>query len=500
MPTLICSCSEEHYTRKHDTFLRSFVRTYSELTPQKILDKLLDDHHDQYNASDSKKLRRQITRLRAKVYESRNGRGGNLNNTFARIHSLCEEHHQDLHDRRTHEELDAHQPLTVPVEIDAAARVALILVTTLHWLRNAARSMSSIASLLMHDTTHGLIFGGAQVWAIGTLDCQHHGHRVALSIVNKQGADTGLFTKLLHKLKDCIDITAKFMQGTAAVLYKPVCCIADAADELTNAMKNVFPGILAIMCYYHWKVAVNKMRVKFNNQDHAARFLAFINNMFRCTTGKVVDFAMSLLERELRRVNEMGFLAYWLREWAHRVCSPGKLPWGMATTNNAIEKWNDLLKRDCGKAMTNWTKMFSLLLRAAHRDSRREAPFERYPDMRGKQGREWWEKGQQLWYKGHGGLCLEATLHDGTEVILMPCEAAVKKLQGSTLAQKRDAHDEVAKEWVTAFMHVHEDPAAAEQEWLGHGTEIIDDLWQWYWWYGFGSQLLALVCAECEKS
>ena len=89
MPTLICSCSEEHYTRKHDTFLRSFVRTYSELTPQKILDKLLDDHHDQYKASDSKKLRRQITRLRAKVYESRNGRAGNLNNTFARIHSKC---------------------------------------------------------------------------------------------------------------------------------------------------------------------------------------------------------------------------------------------------------------------------------------------------------------------------------------------------------------------------------------------------------------------------
>ena len=80
--------------------------------------------------------------------------------------------------------------------------------------------------------------------------------------------------------------------------------------------------------------------------------------------------------------------------------------------------------------------------------------------MRGKQGREWWEKGQQLWYKGHGGLCLEATLHDGTEVILMPCEAAVKKLRGSTLAQKRDAHDEVSKEWVTAFMHVKEDPAA----------------------------------------
>jgi hypothetical protein len=352
----------------------------------------------------------------------------------------------------------------------------------------------------MHDTTHGLIFGGAQVWAIGTLDSQHHGHRVALSIVNKQGADTGLFTKLLHKLKDCIDITAKFMQGTAAVLYKPVCCIADAADELTNAMKNVFPGILAIMCYYHWKVAVNKMKVKFNNQDHAARFLAFINNMFRCTTGKVVDFAMSLLERELRRVHEIGFLSYWLREWAHRVCSPGKLPWGMATTNNAIEKWNDLLKRDCGRAMTNWTKMFSLLLRAAHRDSRREAPFEHYPDMRGKQGREWWEKGQQLWYQGHGGLCLEVTQHDGTEVILMPCEAAVKQLRGSTLAQKRDAHDEVAKGWVTAFMHVRENPAAAEQEWLGHGTEIIDDLWRWYSWYGFGSQLLALVCAECEKS
>ena len=65
------------------------------------------------------------------------------------------------------------------------------------------------------------------------------------------------------------------------------------------------------------------------------------------------------------------------------------------------------------------------------------------------------------WKTGHRqGEQKAQALHDRTEVILMPCEAAVKKLRGSTLAQKRDAHDEVSKEWVTAFMHVKEDPAA----------------------------------------
>ena len=73
----------------------------------------------------------------------------------------------------------------------------------------------------MHDTTHGLIFGhgGAQVWALGTVDVQHHGHRIALSIVNKAGGDANWYTKLLNKLKECVNHVAKHMHGAAAVLY-----------------------------------------------------------------------------------------------------------------------------------------------------------------------------------------------------------------------------------------------------------------------------------------
>ena len=46
-----------------------------------------------------------------------------------------------------------------------------------------------------------MIFGGAQVWALGTVDVQHHGHRIALSlsIVNKAGGDANWYTKLLNQ-------------------------------------------------------------------------------------------------------------------------------------------------------------------------------------------------------------------------------------------------------------------------------------------------------------
>jgi hypothetical protein len=98
----------------------------------------------------------------------------------------------------------------------AGAALALILVTTLHWLRNAVRSLATNASVLMHDTTHGLIFGGAQVWALGTVDVQQHGHRIALSIVNKAGGDANWYTKLLKKLKDCVNHVARHMHGTAS--------------------------------------------------------------------------------------------------------------------------------------------------------------------------------------------------------------------------------------------------------------------------------------------
>jgi hypothetical protein len=67
-------------------------------------------------------------------------------------------------------------------------------------------------------------------------------------------------SKLLNKLKECVNHVARHMNGAAAVLYAPIACLADAADELTNAMKRTFPGIQAIMCYYHWAEKVRARR------------------------------------------------------------------------------------------------------------------------------------------------------------------------------------------------------------------------------------------------
>ena len=176
-------------------FLRDYVRQYRKLQPQAILEQLLDEHADKYDARNSKKLQLSIRRLRTKCFQKE----FNLqkNSTIGSIDVMLREHEVDLSDPATHNTLDPHQPFTVEVGINVAASLALILVTTLHWHRNAVRSLATHASVLMHDTTHGLIFGGAQVWALGTVDVQHHGHRIALSIVNKAGGDANWYTMLL---------------------------------------------------------------------------------------------------------------------------------------------------------------------------------------------------------------------------------------------------------------------------------------------------------------
>ena len=50
------------------------------------------------------------------------------------------------------------------------------------------------------------------------------------------------------------------------------------------------------------------------------------------------------------------------------------------------------------------------------------------------------------------------------------------------------------KEWVTGFMDVHGDPRAAENKWLGHNSEIIDDFWKWAKWYN-----VIIRLEDCEN-
>jgi hypothetical protein len=141
-------------------FLRDYVHRYRKLQPQAILEQLLDEHPNKYDARNSKKLQQSIRRLRTKCFQKE----FNLqkNSTIGSIDVMLREHEVDLTDPATHNTLDPHQPFTVEVEINVATSLALILVTTLHWLRNAVRSLATQASVLMHDTTHGLMFGGAE--------------------------------------------------------------------------------------------------------------------------------------------------------------------------------------------------------------------------------------------------------------------------------------------------------------------------------------------------
>ena len=227
---------------------------------------------------------------------------------------------------------------------------------------------------------------------------------------------------------------------------------------------------------------MNKSKARFTTTEHATRFIDFINNLLRCTYSHLIDYAKELLERELHRVREAGFLAYWKQEWSHRVCMPGAVPWGMPITNNAIERWFRLLKASLGKATKTWLHVFKLLIKLTRQDSRKETEFKLTPDMTGAFGRECWTEAQRLWASGFGPLCVEVEMEGGTPGIFMPWEAAVDRLPPPGERRQKE-YDRVKKEWVTGFMDVHGDPRAAENKWLGHNSEIIDDFCKWAKWY-----------------
>jgi hypothetical protein len=212
---------------------------------------------------------------------------------------MLREHEVDLSDPATHNTLDPHQPFTVEVGINVAASLALILVTTLHWHRNAVRSLATHASVWMHDTTHGLIFGGAQVWALGTVDVQHHGHRIALSIVNKAGGDANWYTKLLNKLKDCVNHVARHMHGTAAVLYAN--CMPPKEEWVTGFMdvhedpcaaENEWLGHNSEIIDDFWKWA------NWYHVNHAARGLRGRLNRTAKRSQQAADLPQMLLLQE----------------------------------------------------------------------------------------------------------------------------------------------------------------------------------------------------------
>jgi hypothetical protein len=77
---------------------------------------------------------------------------------------------------------------------------------------------------------------------------------------------------------------------------------------------------------------------------------------------------------------------------------------------------------------------------------------------------------------------VEVEMEGGTPGILMPCEAAVKRLPPPGERRQKE-YDRVKKEWVTGFMDVLEDPRAAEDKWLGRNSEVIDDFWKWANWF-----------------
>ena len=238
---------------------------------------------------------------------------------------------------------------------------------------------------------------------------------------------------------------------------------------------------------------MNKNKARFSTAEHATRFIDFINNLLRCTYPHLIDYAKELLERELHRVREAGFLAYWKQEWSHRVCMPGAVPWGMPITNNAIERWFRVLKAALGKATKTWLHVFKLLMKLARQDSRKETEFKLTPDMTGAFGKQCWMEAQRLWASGFGPLCVEVKMEGGTPAILMPCEEAVNRLP--PLGERRQKeYDRVKKEWVTGFMDVHGDPRAAENKWLGHNSEIIDDFWKWAKWYN-----VIIRLEDCEN-
>ena len=246
------------------------------------------------------------------------------------------------------------------VELDPDAHRHTVVLGTRHHLHNAHRNQQAgYGCLLQFDFTHGFITTKHQVGLGTTADVQQHGHITFGVITNVDGADLELIIKIFSEAKEITEAACRVEFGDPTWEWDVRFGMADGADELGDAFKDVWPECTRLMCGPHVRrclasTGVKKLEDKSLEDDLISDF-EFMqkNGVFKFKEYLYTQFKKKWAEE----LHEKDLMKYFEQEWGNEEERNGRtvrlfsradaLP-AIPSDNNIPERQNKKTKDDLG--------------------------------------------------------------------------------------------------------------------------------------------------------
>lgn len=207
-------------------------------------------------------------------------------------------------------------------------------IATQNLLKNAVNR-----EVISADSTYKMVWEGFPLSPIGTTDQDRHFH---------------LYGTLLSKMEAGGDFEFAFRAIKLAVQkihnfdMKPTVLISDAAGAIHNGAKAVFGiEIFIRMCWFHFKKALKKNLPSLISEIAVHNsILSDVDKLQLSQSPEIFNRASNLFLKKYNKYKSFCryFSDVWLKDnpnW-YEGCTPIPSP----STNNALESWNSLIKRE----------------------------------------------------------------------------------------------------------------------------------------------------------
>ena len=267
---------------------------------------------------------------------------------------------------------DPRKPIMIPVELDSKTGQSTVIVTTKHHLMNPHRSSESgYEPMFLCDFTGGLITSKHQVGLGGTIDVRQHGHLIFAVLLRVLGANRKHITKIFKKVKYLVERVCRVTFGDPGYSWIPKYGMADAADEIGDAMTDSFDECERLMCAPHIQRKLTSTGLgKLTDKSAIDDLVRDFNYLQRlgCKHFRWHSYKKFLYHWEHER-KEVRFVEYWNETWDKYLFSRADSDPSIASDDNTIERKNLHLKTDLGENTHVYPVQLQRIGAYMHRDA-----------------------------------------------------------------------------------------------------------------------------------
>jgi len=205
-------------------------------------------------------------------------------------------------------------------------------ITTKRLLQIASRSKRIHA-----DATYKLLWQGFPVLIVGTTDLDRHFHAFGMSVCSNE--TTHDFRFLFRGLQEGI-------QKLNLEEINPEFLIADGADAIRNAFRDVFGEKPMIMCWAHMRRKVMKKIESMVNKSEQEDLINDIESLQLAQNERIFLKASNLFVKKWVK-RQPSFIEYFQNEWltTHNEWYEG-VGHFTPSTNNGLEATNNVIKKE----------------------------------------------------------------------------------------------------------------------------------------------------------